>query len=117
MTEYSYYVSIGGTLGADQFNRFSPEAEAILVNMTMGKVNGELNEYQKTKVDNAICNLVDYLYFVSLQDATSNIASESVGDHSVSYREAKTNFEREQEKKKIVQLHLSMTGLLYSALR
>ena len=117
MTEFSYYRAMGGTLDVCQFNRFSKDAEALIEQMTMGKVNGELNAYQKTKVDNAMCALVDYLYNASVQDASSNIASESVGDHSVSYRETKTNSEREQEKKKIVQLHLSMTGLLYSALK
>lgn len=116
MVSYEYYVDRGGQLSEDDFSYFKAKAMDYIAYATMDKSNGELNQYQKKKAWDTICDLIDWFYNDDkIGKIAGNISSETVGAHSISYQK-KTTQEKEKEKMQIVRVNLSMTGLLYKGL-
>lgn len=114
---YSFYVEeYKGTLikTVTDFNNVNVEATAYVDNLVQNR--DLLNvESVKRRYRFAICAAADVIFEES-KAATSQKQSESVGNHSVTYR-TKSTEEYSTEKRKKVMTYLLGTGLLYSAMR
>lgn len=116
---YQFYVEEYGGVIEDvtTFNRLYNEAEAYVDSLITDRSNLQYERINKRR-SLAICAVIDCLYSQEQDKEKSNKASESVGDHSVSYRDTrKTSDEYSSELRQKVMLYLSGTGLCYSALR
>lgn len=112
--DYTYYTNTyHGTAipDADTFARLSIQAEAYIDLVTGGNI--DTTAAYMPAVKNAVCALCDNATATSTAD---NVASESVGNHSISYR-ASSRAETAAQKTAIVSLYLGSTGLLYRGLK
>ena len=99
------------------FDRLCVEAEAYVDALITNPENLKYEQIDR-KRKLAVCAAVDCLYRQETVEKQNSKASESVGDHSVSYRDMrKTSEEYSSELRRKAMLYLSGTGLCYSALR
>ncbi len=116
---YQFYVEEyhGNNIDKNTFDRLCVEAEAYVDALITNPENlkyGQIDRKRKL----AVCAAVDCLYRQETVEKQNSKASESVGDHSVSYRDMrKTSEEYSSELRRKAMLYLSGTGLCYSALR
>lgn len=116
---YQFYVEEyhGNNIDQTTFDRLCVEAEAYVNALITNPENLKYEQIDR-KRRLAVCAAVDCLYAEKETAEQSIKASESVGDHSVSYRDTrKTSDEYSSELRRKVMLYLSGTGLCYSALR
>lgn len=95
-----------------EFDYYESQARAIIKEQTLG--NSELNIIEEVK--DCTCALAESLCMETNEKAQNNptIASEKVGEYSVSYRtndSISANYEA--DRKKIIVRYLGLTGLLY----
>ena len=91
------------------FNRMAIEASFLLNELTLGRIKEPSEE-----VKLAVCAIADIGYKEYKENNEDQIASESVGPHSISYvKKTKTTEEYAKEKIKIARTYLATTGLLY----
>ncbi|MGN0533294.1 MAG: hypothetical protein ACI4IK_02940 [Eubacterium sp.] len=112
-TDYIFYKDIfKGNIIPDEtaFNSSVNEAIAYINRLTRGKANNLASI--PTNVDMAVCAVAEIVY---KENTSSNITSESVGNHSVSYS-ATSSDERERKKCRKATIYLSGTGLLYGGM-
>lgn len=104
----------------NEFNRCASRASDYLNRLTMNRVQDYMVLHPDSEeVKKATCALAEV--YAGISNARANalsadgeIASESVGGHSVSYRSGlETSATLETELRKIAQSYLAMTGLLY----
>lgn len=92
-----------GKIPASLFSLWEKRAEAVLMNVTSGKIKGqEILECVKF----CICEIAEFLY---KQENMSGIKSENNDGYSVSYQERDTK----KEILKIAEMYLSETDFLY----
>lgn len=94
----------------DSFDRMAIEASFFLNKSTLGKIS----EPYIDEVKMAVCAVAEVTHREYVQNNEDQIASESVGPHSVSYvKSTKTAEEYSKERLKVARIYLSETGLLY----
>lgn len=117
--DYAYYKdSFGGTLAAEEFNRYARKAERFLNYVIMGEIS-EVTE----QVKNAVCAAAEAV--AEIREGVANIPqgikSESTDGYSVTYNNDYNADElAEREKRamyKAIKQELSGTGLLYQGVR
>ena len=117
--DYAYYKdSFGGTLAAEEFNRYARKAERFLNYGIMGEIS-EVTE----QVKNAVCAAAEAV--AEIREGVANIPqgikSESTDGYSVTYNNDYNADElAEREKRamyKVIKQELSGTGLLYQGVR
>ncbi len=110
--DYDFYQNVyHGTDIQDEnkFNRMSIESSFFLNELTLGRIKEPSEE-----VKLAVCAIVDVAYREEKENREDQIASESVGPHSISYvKKTKTTEEYIKEKIKVARTYLANTGLLY----
>lgn len=116
--DYAYYKdSFGGTLAAEEFNRYARKAERFLNYVIMGEIS-EVTE----QVKNAVCAAAEAVAEIreGVQNIPQGIKSESTDGYSVTYKDYNTDELAEREKRamyKAIKQELSGTGLLYQGVR
>lgn len=99
------------------FERLRIEAEAYVDALIANPENLQYKQIDR-KRRLAVCAAVDCLYSAERAKEDSKVASESVGDHSISYRDLRSS--SSDLKAKInskIMMYLAGTGLCYSAMR
>lgn len=109
-----YQETFKGTLIEDEnsFNRMAIEASFFINEQTLGRIDipGE-------EVKLATCAIAEVTHKEYIQNSEDQIASETVGPHSVSYvKSTKTAEEYDKEKLRLLRMYLVNTGLLYRGL-
>lgn len=117
--DYAYYKdSFGGTLAAEEFNRYARKAERFLHYIVMGEI-AEVTE----QVKNAVCAAAEAVAEIreGVQNIPQGIKSESTDGYSVTYNNDYNADElADREKRamyKAIKQELSGTGLLYQGVR
>lgn len=107
--DYNFYKNTyKGKVSSIDFPRLEIQANSIVDLYTFNRI-----KEPDQKVKFAVCELVDYLK--TIEDiGGKEIAQESVGGHSVTYKVVKT---AEQKQYEIVKKYLAHTGLLYRGVR
>lgn len=108
--DYDFYEDeyCGNCISEDIFNRYAIEASGYLNQITLGRIKEPTDE-----VKMATCAIADICYKQSKSEE-QEIASETVGPHSVIYvKKSKTLKEYNQEKFEKANIYLMNTGLLY----
>ena len=107
--DFDYYQNqYHGTLIADQnqFERQAFDACCLIDEMTMGRISDPNDEIKR-----AVCAVCEISYREEKQDQEEQIASESVGPHSVSYvKQTKSKAEFLSEKHMVIKRYLWNTG-------
>ena len=118
--EYDFYMNDykGSAIpDAPSYVRAAVEASAYLDYITHNHIKDLADEIM-VKVKLAQCAIADVCYKQSQDDVANAVASESVGNHSVTYSVSKVGFrQRELEKFSKAKIYLHGTGLLYRGLR
>ncbi len=114
--DYKFYQDVycGNTISDEtQFKRLAIDASFFLNELTFGRIK----EPYSDEVKMATCAVADIGYRELKENSEEQIASESVGPHSISYvKKNKSTEEYAKEKIRTVQMYLSSTGLLYRGL-
>lgn len=126
IVDYDYYTDIfeGSSIPESSFNKYSIKANSKVNNYTSNRINSSnLTE----NIKNTICEIAEILYsqdllILELESVEKKeVASETVGPHSISYV-SKTNIlnqrvlndsDLEQKCYEICYNNLACTGLLY----
>lgn len=125
--DYAYYIEqYGGDLLTDEttFNRAAVKASHYIDRITMNRAeNYHILHPEDTALAKACCAGAEQYFMIANARAAAasedgEIASESVGSHSVSYRSGiETAAALELELKKEVTSYLATTGLLYRGIK
>ena len=115
MTDYTFYtdnyLSVKeAVFDAASFLYWERKASNVVRTMTFGNID-ESGEIQK-EVQMCVCEVAELLFAQDKRANTDNVASEKVGDYSVSYR-VQTAGEKQAEIRNVVVQWLSGTGLMY----
>lgn len=115
MTDYTFYEDKylsrrEAVLDAASFKFWERKASNIVRSLTFGNIDE--NQEILEEVQMCVCEVAELLYTQKERAKTSDMASEKVGDYSVSYR-AQTDNERKAEISNVVSEWLADTGLLY----
>lgn len=120
--DYNYYVAnyFGSAISESDFPRLSSRASDYIDMITFGKAAAYVTDFpQDESVKKCCCALAENYLIIEKAKAASltgngELASESVGSHSVSYRSgADTASAAESEMKSICMRYLALTGLMY----
>lgn len=120
--DYSYYTEsfYGDMIPENDFNKYASRASDYIDRVTMNRAASYVVLHPNDEsVKKAVCACAEQYYVLSFVRAAAassdgEIASESVGSHSVSYRSrAETAAALEAEIKKQAESYLTATGLLY----
>lgn len=117
MTTFEYYTDsyLSGreaVLDAASFPFWERKAGNEVRMRTFGRIdeNGVIPDV----VQGCVCEMAELLFTQDMQRRkNSGIASEKVGEYSVSYQAPKSTAEAEQEVNRVIREWLSGTGLLY----
>ena len=111
--DYAYYKdSFGGTLAAEEFNRYARKAERFLNYVIMGEIP-EVTE----QVKNAVCAAAEAV--AEIREGVANIPQSTDG-YSVTYKDYNADELADRERRamyKAIKQELSGTGLLYQGVR
>lgn len=116
---YQFYIEEyhGAISDKSTFDRLCVEAEAYVDAYITNPENLKYEQIDR-KRKLAVCAAVDCLYSQEADRQNNAKASESVGDHSISFRDTRrTTEEYSSELRRKISVYLSGTGLCYSALR
>lgn len=119
--DFEYYKNkFKGSLQEDEFNQLAREASAIVNRLTMCRINADALQGQPYEKDvkDCTCAVAEKIEEMKRKEAAAKIASETIGPHSITFRnEAKTTeAEKQIEYKRVVEMYLFGTGLLYRGL-
>lgn len=129
---YSYYSGTysGSMIPEEQFDYYSARASEYIDQQTYDRISAEVPEELTNKVSSCCCELAENLYRFSAASsgsennggAVSGIASEKIGQYSITYRSAAENISAMLNGSgaglldllySVISKHLSSTGLLY----
>lgn len=129
MIDYDYYKNTyNGSLSKEDFPRYELEAVSFLMYYTTNRIEGSLNGQHRGQVMLTTCKVIDLYYErdkalkdieQGLSTSRKGIASESVTDHTVSFKQvsedAITKLDESFNKRIIstARQGLLWTGLLY----
>lgn len=119
--DFEYYKNkFKGSLQEDEFNQLAREASAIVNRLTMRRINADALQDQPYEKDvkDCTCAVAEKIEEMQRKEEAAKIASETIGPHSVTFRnEAKTTeAEKQIEYKRVAEIYLFGTGLLYRGL-
>lgn len=119
--DFEYYkTKFKGLLQEDEFNQLAREASAIVNRLTMRRINADALQGQPYEKDvkDCTCAVAEKIEEMQRKEEAAKIASETIGPHSVTFgNEAKTTeAEKQIEYKRVVEMYLFGTGLLYRGL-
>jgi len=110
MVDYNFYKEVYNGIRVDnqsQFNRLARKASNLVNLHTFNRAKSVEDEETKELIKFTICELVDNCADI---ESVGNVTSESVGEHSVSYRNVK---EINSSNYEIIYNNLIYTGLMY----
>ena len=115
MTTYKFYTEtyLSGkeaVLDAASFPYWERKASSTIRNMTFGNID-ETKEIPEA-VQMCVCEVAELLYTQDKKTKESGVASEKVGDYSVSYH-VQSEEEKKAEIRNVVVQWLAGTGLMY----
>lgn len=113
---YAFYVNsfLGDILTVDNFNKAATRASDYIDALTMNKARDYTADDAVQRACCAIAELMQSKDVAKASAASGEIASESVGSHSVSYRSgAEVSAAIDAEISKTATMYLANTGLLY----
>ena len=116
---YEFYIQTykGQLLSTEQFNQFSLEASAYVDIVTFDQAATVVDTGTDTttieKIQKATCAIAEELYRQNLS-LNGVISSESVGQHSVSYKQMSQK-DGEAKKFRLAKLFLASSGLMYGS--
>ena len=120
---YDYYVEtyLGTSISSTDFSRLILRASAAIDRLTFGRVPAIILENTDAelidKIKMATCAVAEEIQTNEKSDNTDGIASERVGNYSVSYREnSKAALTTYTKIKKAAKFYLGDTGLMYPGL-
>ena len=114
--EYKFYtdVFLGKAIPAEEFTRYALLSTQYVNNVTFGRINAD-SPIDEAKM--ACCAVAEIYYTVkdATSKAISGIASEKVGDYSVSYSSASKETEKSVKAKRYstAKLWLGNPGLMF----
>lgn len=114
---YEFYVQTykGNLLSTEDFDNLSPEASAYVDLVTFDQASTVVDTGTDTttieKIEKATCAIAEELYRQGLS-LNGAISSESVGQHSVSYKQMSQK-DGEAKKYRLAKLWLASSGLMY----
>ena len=114
--DYIYYCSefFGNKIDEKDFPRLAMRASEYIDYLTLGKAKKYTKDDQVKKACCAIAEQYAALEMVAESVLSGEIASESVGEHSVTYRSsADTSAQAKAQCKEAASRYLAETGLLY----
>lgn len=112
MVDYSFYKGVYNGIRVDnqsQFNRLARKASNLVNRYTFNRAKSVEDEETKELIKFTICELVDNYADI---ESVGNVTSESVGEHSVSYRYRDAK-EINSSNYEIIYNNLIYTGLMY----
>lgn len=113
--DYEFYKEVycgSDILDENIFKRMVIKASFFLDELTLGRIKEPTEEIKLT-----VCAIADIEYKEQKENNEDQIASESVGPHSISYvKKTKTTEEYAREKMRVARTYLANTGLLYRGL-
>lgn len=114
--DYKFYTDVffGKAIPAEEFARYALLATQYVNSVTFGRINAD---FPIDEAKMACCAVAEIYYMARDADSRtiSGIASEKVGDYSVSYSSASKETEKSVETKlySTAKLWLSNTGLMF----
>lgn len=94
------------------FQKLSIEASYFLDELTLGRITEE-----DEAIKLAVCAIAEIGFYEHKENSGDQIASETVGPHSVSYvKKSRTSEDYRKDKIRKARMYLSGTGLLYRGL-
>ena len=111
--DYAYYTDTygGAVIDTASFNLYARKATQTIKLNTFNRITDD-NIPEEAKM--CCCELAELIYRHETTEDNGNIASEKVGEHSVSYVDRQKLDEMHNEKcTEIINNWLAMTGLLY----
>lgn len=120
--DYSYYVMqyVGNAISETDFPRLAARASSFIDYYTGGKAAGSS---ETTKLADACCAIAETYQIIerakaSASSSSGEMASQTVGAYSVSYRSGMENAASAQaELSNIAKMYLAGTGLLYRGVK
>ena len=112
---YKFYVeTYAGSIipNVTEFKRVLREANAFVDTLVLCRDN-LIHRQIEEKYKSAVCAVAEVLY---RQNSDRQVQSESVGNHSVSFK-VKTQSDYESEMRRKAMLYLSGTGLCYGGIK
>ena len=117
--DWAFYTGVyGGTLiPQTEYSSIALWADEYVDNLTLYQID-TTNEAQMRQVKLASCAVADVVFRQETAESGGVVASESVGNHSISYLAmAKNDAQRQLEMLRAARLFLARTGLVGGALR
>jgi hypothetical protein len=119
--EFEYYRDkFKGTLSESEFTPLAREASAIINRLTMRRINADTLQGQPyaKDVQDCTCAVAEKIEEMQRKEEAGKISSETIGPHSVSFRNDKklTEAEKQIEYTRVIEIYLFGTGLLYRGL-
>lgn len=119
--DYNFYTSeyMGSAIPETAFNAVERAASAYINYLTHDRiVMADLPTAVQSKVKMAVCAVAEICYKQTMDEDSTTVSSESVGNHSKSYAVVKKGFDDRQHEKLInAKTYLHGTGLMYGGLR
>lgn len=117
LADYAYYSGTycGKAVDAGDFPRLIIKAGAVVDYLTFKRSKGTLTDDEATAVKMAECTLVDLIQYNESND-NRVIASESIGDKSVSYADTDTSPSKMRKYAEDVRVYLEPNDLMYRGL-
>jgi hypothetical protein len=119
--DYNFYASeyMGSAIPETAFTAVERAASAYIDYITHNRiVMADLPTAVQSKVKMAVCAVAEICYKQTMDEDSTTVSSESVGNHSKSYAVVKKGFDDRQHEKLInAKTYLHGTGLMYGGLR
>ena len=119
--DYNFYASeyMGSAIPETAFTAVERAASAYIDYLTHNRiVMADLPTAVQNKVKMAVCAVAEICYKQTMDEDSTTVSSESVGNHSKSYAVVKKGFDDRQHEKLInAKTYLHGTGLMYGGLR
>ena len=119
--DYNFYATeyMGSLIPVTAFAGVEREASAFIDYLTHNRIAmAELPDAVQSKVKMAVCAVAETCYKQMMDEDSTTVSSEAVGNHSKSYAVVKKGFdERQREKLAHAKTYLHGTGLMYGGLR
>ena len=119
--DYNFYTSeyMGSAIPETAFIAVERAASAYINYLTHNRiVMADLPTAVQSKVKMAVCAVAEICYKQTMDEDSTTVSSESVGNHSKSYAVVKKGFDERQHEKLInAKTYLHGTGLMYGGLR
>lgn len=119
--DYNFYTTeyMGSTIPETAFAGMERAASAYIDYLAHNRiVMADLPQAVQSKVKMAVCAVAETCYKQQMDEDSTTVSSEAVGNHSKTYAVVKRGFDdRQREKLAHAKTYLHGTGLMYGGLR